>query len=90
MTNHHADFTVQPDTPVEPLVPATTPESRATKIEDYLDEMQRKAVRIHALITAAELCIDETQQATTLRGVLETARDLAHQMNHGLDSISRP
>ncbi len=65
-------------------------DAAAEEITNYLDGLQRKAVKARALLEAIGALGDEPDEEDTLFEVIDTATRLLSSMDRELDAISRP
>ena len=56
-------------------------------LADHLDDMQRKALRIEALLDACTAMYGDEKRVEFQADLIETANEIAKEMNDGLDGV---
>lgn len=65
-------------------------EDQMREIKDYLDGLQRKAVKARGLMGAIAALGDEPEEEDTLFELVDTATRILGDLERGLDAVSRP
>ncbi|MBL4919311.1 hypothetical protein [Szabonella alba] len=60
------------------------------ELQQYLADLQRKAMRLQVLISAMNACLDDETLQDAVVAMVTAAEELATGLNHGLDSVSMP